>query len=318
MTNDSPLPAPEHPFRNWCDLLPALWLHGVEHADPEKMAGYMHDFQVSFSDSFWPDPEKENGPYSRPSRGSQCPQANYYANVRGLARRPFPAGLKATFAMGHLAHAMAYGAIASALPGCFKLLAETSADVSNTIPEGGARTGTIDIIVVTTDKAEASRYIHAEALEAMPNFVGDFKTMTGRSWREHAKKNFEDGKFGDAFGQTGQLATYRFSPTVIALDEEYGPFGTLLISVNKESPQQGIIPRVLSNDYLVPRREHAQACYENKEDVGAWLLEAYGKDVAFYCGAAGRDGYCDFWDTCKKDRKAREALTVAAEPDLEV
>lgn len=295
------LPPPEHPYRNWCDLIPALWEHGMAHASEEVMATFMHDFQLNFVDCFWASDSKDRA-FARPSRGSQCPQMHYYANQPGFKMKPMPPSIAATFAMGHLAHAMAYGAIASVLPECFKLIAESSADVSNTIPEPGAQTGTIDLIIITTDHEEAFKYIHGPTLEEVPNILGDFKTMTGRGWRDHSKKVFDES-FDDALGHTGQLATYRFSKTVMELEKEFGHIGTVLIGVNKESPHMGVVPRFIPHEYLLKRHEHAKLCYANTEDVGPWLLDTYGKGkVGYYCDAFGKGGYCPAAHDCRKNR----------------
>ena len=291
------LPTPEHPGRNWSDFLIELWAHGITEADPQTFAFYMHQCMEELEDTFWPD---EDGPFARPSRGSQCPQMHFF-NAIGKKREPMPGTMPATFAMGHFAHSMAYAALASAVPEGFELIIETKADVTNSIPDG-AKTGSADLIIRVVDKEKASKFIPEAVLDEMPQVLCDLKTMTGKNWRDHKTKVYDD-KYADAGGYLGQLSVYYNSHTLAAMREEHGPMGVYLVAVNKESPHMGLVPRFIDDEQLAKRWEHARRCYSNTEDVGPWLLDNFPKrDVGWYCGAVGRDGYCPHWRSCREHR----------------
>ena len=294
-----------HPFPTWAELLSACWAEGMDEMDPEALGHQMAHCHEELARTFFPQ-EEEDRKFTRPSRGSQCPQMNYFGRVEGVELGEMPHGIQATFALGHFAHAIGYAALASALPSCFKLYSELKADVSNIMPSEGAQTGTIDLVIVTQDLEEAKRYLAPSVLEETPNCLGDFKTMTGFSWREHRKADFT--VLGhDALGYKGQLCTYWGSNTVQELRDSHGEFAPILIGVNKESPHQGIAPRQIPLDVAQEALLRATKNFNNDQDVGPWLFNRFGKEVAFYCGAGGRRGYCPVYETCQARRKAEGA-----------
>lgn len=293
-TPKNPLPKPGRPYPDWSRFLTAAWEHGIQNMDPNilKVASSRISDQLFRSLC----EEQDMTPKIRPSFGLTCPAQAYFVRT-GASRTPMPPTIKATFVMGHFAHELCYATLLSALPKEINLDEELEVDTG--FPDDCNQRGTCDFVI-----SKEGDTTHEWVDESAPKYIlGDFKTQTGFSFRSHKKSDFTSQGV-DAWGYIAQLAVYANSPSMQEKYPKIEESGALLVGVNKESPQMGIAPRLISPKVLAEAKKRLDIVLGTTEYPGPWLMDTFGqKETAFYCGASGRKGYCGFVEECQKKRK---------------
>ena len=288
---------PEH-YPDWTRLVVAAWNEGMKNMNPSIVAVAAERIKSQLLINF--NGEEEKPPIIRPSSGLTCPTQSYFIR-EGAERTPMPDTIQAAFAMGHFAHELAYAALKSGLPK--GLEADVEIRVDTGFPDDCNQKGTADVVFHRTAEAEEG-WLNPDE----PDYIlGDLKTMVGFAWRDHKKKSFHEQGI-DAWGHLAQLAVYVNSPT---LQEKYPGIeknGALLIGVNKESPQMGLAPRRISPVVLADASKRVAKALETTSWPGPWLMDNFPEvETAFYCGTAGRKGYCPYSKACKSARATRAA-----------
>jgi len=284
-------------YKNWSQLIDRSWHEGMVNMDEEELKASLVTFSVlAFDSLMW---NKDDEPRKiRPSFGTVCPRISYYLQ-QGKQPAEFPPALSATFTMGHLAHQLCYAALASGLPDEIK--ADFEVDGSTQFPdtEFHNKKGTADGIFSVREDTDWQKWLPEDSPKSI---IVDFKTMVGFAFRDHAKKSF-DSLGPDAWGHLRQLSIYANAPE---LNEKYPGLkdsGALLIGVNKESPVQGTKSRFVKPEVIKEAWDDVQRNVAiHKEDPGAVLLEKHKSNVAFFCGASGRKGYCPYVKECMANR----------------
>ena len=278
-------------YPDWSRLLLDAWKKGIMEMDEAHLDTALTEIVTQMKATFLY--EEEGPPIIRPSSGTVCPKQAFYIK-NGLPREPMPDTISATFAMGHFAHELTYAALRSGLPDGIHIDCEISCETG--FPEGCNQKGTADLVLSKLDQDLLPS-------DSPTHILGDVKTMTGFSFRAHKSGGYSE--LGpDCWGHLSQLSTYSHSPTLMDRFPGLENAGALLIGANKESPQMGIWPRYVSPEILKEARERTMTNVNTSpdEDPGAWLFNKYGPEVAFYCGASGRKGYCPYVKACQKER----------------
>ena len=232
----------------------------------------------------------------RPSSGLACARQTYYMR-QGEQMQPMPDNIGLTFAIGHALHQLSYAAMRSAIPDCFDIETEKSVRLPAWWPvdeEHYNQRGTVGMFLRVNDWAAAKQYIPTTE---PTNMLVDFKSMGGYSIREQKKKLF--GEDPDGFGYMAQLTVYSDSPDIDTVDT-----GSIVAAINRDSLAQPLVPRLVSPRVLQAERDRLIAALQMAEegnDPGEEFLNRHDDDANFFCGRAGRAGYCGCRERCKAE-----------------
>jgi len=287
------LPLPNKPYPDWSRFIAALWDHGRKQTVMNKAIINSHTYRAQSAICGSMTPREDEGTFVRPSGGLQCARYMHYI-VRGETPDPMPEQIGMTFAVGHLLHEISYAAVRSGLPPCFSCEFEKPVDLPDWWPEHEKfkQAGTVDLVISVCDELGAAEYI---AQPAPAKMLVDFKTMGGYSHREHKKKMF--GLEPDAFGYLAQLAVYADSLGVI--DD-----GAILAGINRDLLMQPLAPRLVTAEVLKAELVRVKAAILSAlagEDPGPAFHMIWGPRADFYCGRAGKKGYCNFKRLCAEE-----------------
>jgi hypothetical protein len=289
-------------FRNWQDLLKHLWIEGIANLTPLNYEQFIKDTDSDLKRVFF---EDKSGPSKvRPSGGVTCPRQVYYL-LNDEPRKGFPKGIEATFAMGHLVHNLSYAALNSVKPPGIEFLYETQVDTGFPIGKHYNPKGTIDLICHIADYDEMDDLLPHDVPRSI---IGDFKTMAGFAFKNHVRKDFSTCGEPDPWGYLKQLAIYANSPSLEEKFPDIAEAGALLIGINKESPMQGLSPRLVMPEVLAEHYIEVEEALAVTKDVdpGPVMVDKHGvQKVAFYCGASGRKGYCPYVTQCQTSRRKK-------------
>ena len=284
----------EAKYPDWSRLLMDAWAKGIQNMKEEPLDEALKEIDIQMRKSFLEESQSDETPIIRPSSGTVCAAQSYYIKNE-FPREPMPPTIMATFVMGHFVHEITYAALRSGLPE--GVLIDTEIACETGFPEGCNQKGTADLVLSLLDP------------ELMPegtplHILGDVKTMTGFGFRGHKSAGY-DQLGSDCWGHVSQLSTYSHSPTLTERYPGIEKAGALLIAANKESPQMGIWPRHVAPRAIEEARERTlkNINVSKDEHPGADLFNKYGSEVAFYCGASGRKGYCPYVKRCQKERR---------------
>tara|TARA_R110000824_G_scaffold121753_4_gene278061 strand:+ start:2107 stop:2946 length:840 start_codon:yes stop_codon:yes gene_type:complete len=272
----------------------AAWAKGIQNMQEEPLDEALKEIDIQMRKSFLEENQRDETPIIRPSSGTVCATQSYYIK-NGFKREPMPPTIMATFVMGHFVHEITYAALRSGLPDGVNIDTEISCETG--FPEGCNKMGTADLVLTIEDESLLPEM-------EVKHILGDVKTMTGFGFRGHKSAGY-DQLGSDCWGHVSQLSTYSHSPTLMEKYPGIEKAGALLIAANKESPQMGIWPRHVAPRAIAEARERTlkNIHVSKDEHPGADLFDKYGSEVAFYCGASGRKGYCPYVKRCQEERR---------------
>jgi hypothetical protein len=284
------LPKPTEPYADWSRFLKAVWLHGmhVANSDPVLIGKHVDDAAISIKDSML---KRNEALRVRPSAFLACARQTYYA-ASGLKGGDMPGNIGTTFAVGHLLHELSYAAVKAAIPQGFVAETEKDVDMPSWWPSDYDRfnqEGHVDMFIKLYDEDLASGYLPDDAPRSM---LVDFKTMGGFSFKKHGKTIW--GEDPDGFGYLAQLAVY--ADALGVLDT-----GAIIAGINRDSLTQPLLPRFISPAALTAERDRVRIAVEmalEGADPGEEFLIRHDRDASFYCGRAGKPGYCPYRDVC--------------------
>jgi hypothetical protein len=294
------LAAPAQPYPDWSRFLKAVWQHGmsVKNADPVLIDEHVSNAAVSIKSSML---ERSEAKRIRPSAFIACARQTYYA-AKGEQSGEMPDNIGPTFAIGHLLHELSYAAVKAAMPKGFKVEVEKSVTMPTWWPDDYSRfnqEGHVDMFLTIEDDALAAVYLQDNAPRRM---LVDFKTMGGYSFRKHGKTIW--GEDPDGFGYLGQLSIYADSPDINVVDT-----GAIVAGINRDSLTQPLLPRFVDPAALKRERDRVKIATEmalEGADPGEEFLIRHDQDAQFFCGRAGKPGYCAFKQVCKDNPSTGE------------
>jgi len=289
------LPIPEKAYPDWSRLLSAAWLHGmsVKHVDPKFVQEACDEIPTLIFEAMT---QRNEAQMTRPSSGLACARQTFY-NHQGHQMDPMPDNIGTTFAIGHTLHQLSYAAVLSAMPDCFAVEVEKSVALPTWWPTDEKlynQKGTVDMFIRIKNPEEASAYLSDEAPKHM---LIDFKTMGGYSFRKHGKALF--GEDPDGFGYMSQLTVYADSPDIDCVES-----GAIIAGINRDSLAQPLKPRLVDSRVLQAERQRLQAALEmavEGNDPGEEFLLRHDDEANFFCGRAGKPGYCGHRVRCRDE-----------------
>jgi len=292
----SQLPVPEKPYPDWSRFLAALWQHGmsVQNMKPELIEEHIRNATPNLVGAFI---KRNEARTVRPSSFLACARQTYFL-VSGEEPEPMPDNIGSTFAVGHLLHEVSYAAVRSALPDGFDAQTEVPVYLPKWWPADDLRfnhSGHVDLLL-SAQEGPRSEYIAEGAPEMI---LVDFKTKGGFSYKKHGKTVF--GEDADGFGYLAQLVVYADATKTLNA-------GAILAGINRDSLTQPLKPRFVEpkalKDELVRVKAAIGMALEG-QDPGEEFLVRHGKEANFFCGRAGKPGYCAFKKVCK-ERETRD------------
>lgn len=284
------LTKPETPYATWALFLKDLWMEGMKPQNSDKAIVTEHtaNAMTSVAEVFT---RRNEAKRVRPSAFLACARQTYYS-VQGEESANMPDNIGTTFAVGHLLHELSYAAVRSVAPDGVTVEFEVKVDLPEWWPKDTEKfnqKGHIDMLI-TVDDAVMADYL----ADGLPNrMLIDFKTMGGFGYKKHGKTIF--GEDPDGFGYMAQLAVYADAIGVI-------DSGALLAGINRDSLTQPLFPRLVSARVLKEERDRVKLAIQSAlegSDPGEEFLERHDRDANFFCGRAGRPGYCPFREVCK-------------------
>ena len=290
------LPTPEQQYPDWSRFIAAVWGHGrsVKHMNPELAEQGINRAAESIKDSVC---ERNEARSLRPSSFLSCARQSYFF-LAGEDSGNMPDEIGSTFAVGHLLHELSYAAVKSGLPKGFSAASEIQVSLPEWWPShlnNASKHGHIDMLIQIDDEDEAKRYLPESVVERQPKMLVDFKTMGGYTYRKHSKAVFDYDP--DGFGYISQLSTYA---SAIGVED----YGAIIAGINRDRLQAPLNCRLVDSSIIkwnIERLKKHLTLAEAGEDPGEEFLLRHGTEAHFYCGRAGKPGYCPFKIVCNEN-----------------